>query len=417
MGAKPLKNVSEKSGSRFVATFCLLYLLGFFAGSGLGVVGPLVGEIASSLGVSVAAIGAELIFLTLPSVLFGAAIGAAVDRFGARRIIVLAVLLLTLADALQFVTSGAVLFGAILLLQGFAISGIFTASQVIVTNALAGEAQTKGLGAWSTVNFVSYAGGLLIAGFAASGHGWRSAYLIHAGLGVASVIATFFLPEVTHAAAAVREGRTSFRGLLKEMGAIRVSLALGLSAIAGVGTNAGVSLYLHNVHHQPLSATASAAALGNIICIPGGLVIGWLLSKGMPAFRLMLAIGVIAIVAGTLIYLPSNSFGGAIAALYAYQLCLSAITALAYAAMPLALADRRQVGAAIGFLLQAGGLGAMAGPTIFFAIMAGGDWRPLVATLIILWLMAAAIFPARPSRTSSRSIAGSVKPSAPAGKD
>ena len=381
------------------ASFCLIYSLGLVAGSAYGMAGPLVGEVAATLGASVASVGLVLILLPLPSVVLSAAVGAAVDRLGSRTVMLVGAVLMVIADGLQLAANTLAWFAWDLLLQGIAVSFILSAGQVMISRAFRGPVQTRALSIWSTVNFVGYAAGLLASGIAASGPGWRSAFQVQAVVAAAMALGTTLLPRVTQATAT---GRPAIGRLLQETAALRICFALGASAVAGVGTNAGVSLYLHNAHHIPLRVAASAAALGNIICIPGALIIGWMLSRGRSALHLMFGITTVAIISGTLVYIPFASFGLAVTALYAYQLCLSAATALTYAAMPVALRDRSQLGTATGLLLQIGGAGGMIGPTLFFAIMAAGDWRLLAATLVALWLVALLMFPLRQLGPGSR---------------
>ncbi len=386
------ESVSGKTSTTSWTAFAIVYLVGMAGGSAYGLVGPLVGQIAQHFQVSVPAVGGILICLFLPGVLFGTAIGAMVDRIGARLMLLCGAALLAVVDGLQLLAPSLFWFAAGLLALGVAISAIFSAGQVMVSGAFTGADRARGLTLWSTVNFLGYAAGLFLAGMAASGPGWKSAFAFH-GLasGVAAVVA-LFLPRRIAGATAV-EKPPSLKALIHEVGVLRISFALGLASIAGVGVNASISLYLHDSQHVAIGLTASAAAIGNIICIAGGLGTGWLLGKGLSPIRLAIGVSLIATAAGVVLFLPWINFQGAVATLYVYQICLSAITALTYAAMPGLLKNQNGMGAASGFLLQIGGFGAMLGPTLFFAVEATGDWKLLVVVIAGLWAASFLIFP------------------------
>ena len=384
------------------ACFGLVYLLGTIATAALGMTAPFVGEVAASFHVSVAAVGAALVCLYLPGVVLGAEIGAAVDWLGAKRLMLLSAVLMVLGDLLQVVCSRLVWFAGDLLVQGIAVSSMMSAGQVLVAREFSGATQARALTAWSTVNFVGYATGLLLASVFAAGPGWRATYLFHTALAVACACAALTLPHFG-GAAFNRGSRPRLGGLRRESNAIRISIALGLAGIAGVGTNACVSFYWHTAHHVALSLTASSVALGNVLCIPGGLLLGWLLSKGILPIGLMRGITAVSVVSGVVTYLPSIPLAAAIAALYTYQACLSGITALTYAVIPQSLTDRGQLAPATGMLLQIGSIGAMAGPTLFFAVVGNEGWKAIVAVLVALWAAALWTFPRflSPGRTAS----------------
>ncbi len=361
-------------------SMAILYGFGMAGAAAMGMMGPLVGNLAAAMGVTVSLAGGLLLFQLMPGTLFGSIIGAVIDRVGARRILLLAGVILVAADLSQMFVSNVVWFCINLLVQGVAVNALLASAQVIVTASASGTAQIRNLTIWSTVNFVGYAAGLLIAATSADGPHWRYAFLIHAGLAALLPIVGLALPTVK-----ATVGKTDVLGVLKEVSVVRVSFALGLAAIAGVGTNAGISIYLHRVQGVSLGFSASVAAFGNLLSMIGSFAIAWLLSRGVSPWRLAAAISLVAIICGILLYYPGAALPLAIPMLFISQSCASAITALTYASMPRFLVDQSRVGAATGLLVQIGGLGAMLGPPLYFAVLASNQWLPIAVTLVVLW--------------------------------
>ena len=372
----------------------ILYGFGMAAAAAMGMMGPLVGDLASVMRLSVSLVGGSLLFQLLPGSLFGSFIGAVIDRVGARTILLLAGAVLVAVDASQMLVSNLVWFCINLMVQGVAVNAVLAAGQVMVTALASGSSQIRNLTIWSTVTFVGYAAGLLIAATTAGGPQWRYAFLLHAGLIVLLPVIGLTLPAVKATVA-----RTDLLAVLKEVSIVRLSFALGLASIAGVGTNAGISIYLHRVQGVPLSFSASMAAFGNLLSMIGSFSIAWMLSRGVSPWRLAAAISLVAIVCGVLLYNPGAALPLAIPMLFISQSCASAVTALTYASMPRLLVDPSRVGAATGLVVQISGLGGMLGPPLYFAVLASNQWFPIAITLLVLWGGAFLLMPFK--RTSS----------------
>ncbi len=371
--------------------FVLVYLLGVTSGAALGMLGPLADQIAAHLHATQAAVGASISLVFLPVALLGTPVGALVDRMGPRLMLLAAGFLLPVADGLLLLAPSLSWFAAALLFEGVLIAGLMAAGQAMITSVFSGPAQAQGLTAWATFGFVGFASGLLLAGLTAAS-GYRLAFGVHALVtAVVAVAALLWLRRRGEGVELPRPGNPL--GLIREWRVIRISLTLAIASTAGVGTNTAISLYLHQVHHQPVSVTASAAAVGNLIGILGALGTGWFLARGLRPMRVAIVVAVVATIAGGALYLPWFPFPVTVGLLWTFQVCLNAITALSYAAMPGLLIDRGRIGAASGLMIQLSGIGSMAGPPLFFGAMAAGSWQMLVLMVVGLWVCALALFP------------------------
>ena len=366
----------------------IIYGFGMAAAAAMGMLGPLVGDLSAGLRVGVSAAGGALLCQLLPGSLFGSVIGALIDRAGARRVLMAAGVLLIGMDLSQFFVSNLVWFCIDLLIQGVAVSAVLASGQVMVTALATGVPQIRNLTIWSTVTFIGYAAGLLIAATSAGGAHWRFAFLLHAALIALLPIAGLTLPKVTATVA-----KTDLLGVLKETSIVRLGVALGLASIAGVGTNAGISLYLHRVQGVSLAFSASMAATGNLLSMAGSFVVAWILSRGGRPGSLAAGISLVAIVCGMILYFPGAALPLVIPMLFISQSCASAVTALTYTSMPGQLVDRSKIGAATGLVVQISGIGGMLGAPLYFAVLAGNQWAPIAVTLFVLWAGAFLVMP------------------------
>ncbi len=368
----------------------ILYGFGMAAAAAMGMLGPLVGDLSSAMRVAVGVAGGALLCQLLPGSLFGSLIGALIDRAGARRILLAAGVLLIGVDVAQFFVSGLVWFCIDLLVQGLAVSAVLSSGQVMVTALAGGVDQIRNLTIWSTVTFVGYAAGLLIAATSAGSVHWRYAFLLHGALISLLPVVGLVLPRVRATVA-----KTDLLGVLKEVAVLRLGLALGFASIAGVGTNAGISIYLHRVQGVSLAFSASMAATGNLLSMAGSFVVAWLLSRGALPGSLAAGISLVAILCGMVLYHPAAALPLVIPMLFISQSCASAVTALTYTSLPGKLVDSSKIGAATGLVVQVSGIGGMLGPPLYFAVLAGNQWLPIAMTLVLLWGGAFLLMPFR----------------------
>ncbi len=383
--------------------FVLVYLLAVTSGAAVGMLGPLADQIAVHLHATQAGVGASISLVFLPVALLGTPIGALVDRTGPRMMLLASGFLLPVADGLLLLAPSLSWFAAALLFEGVLIAALMAAGQAMISSVFTGPAQARGLTAWATFGFVGFASGLFLAGLTAA-HGYGVALGVHALVtAVVAIAALLWLRRRGEGVELQRPGNPL--GLIREVRVIRISLALAIASTAGVGTNTAISLYLHQIHHQPVSVTASAAAAGNLICILGSLGTGWFLARGLRPIRVAIVVAVVATLAGGALYLPWLPFPATVGLLWTFQVCLSAITGLSYAAMPGVLIDRGRIGAASGLMMQLSGIGSVAGPPLFFGAMAAGSWQMLVLMVVGMWLVALALFPKGAARSDQQAFA------------
>jgi MFS family permease len=192
-----------------------------------------------ALGGSAAVAGLFLGFLTYSSAFTAPLTGTLADRFGQRRILIIASVAITLFSLIYAVLPAYPLMLGLVLVHGFFWSGLLSASAAYVTALVPASRRAEGLGYWglSTVLAVSVAPTLGL--WVYSHGGWTAMCLEAAALNFVMACIAWRLPkDERHAPAAP----FSTRGLL-EWRVLAVSMSLFLYSFGYGGLTSFVALY------------------------------------------------------------------------------------------------------------------------------------------------------------------------------
>lgn len=190
-----------------------------------------------ALGGSAAVAGLFLGLLTYSSAMTAPATGALVDRLGARRILIISSLAITLFSLIYAVLPTYPLMLVLVVVHGLFWSGLLSASSTYAASLVPVSRRAEGLGYWglSTVLAVSVAP--MIGLWVYSHGGWTAMCLEAAGLNLLMAAIAWRLPPDTTAARAV-EVRT-----LLEWRVLAVSGALFLYSFGYGGLTSFIALY------------------------------------------------------------------------------------------------------------------------------------------------------------------------------
>ncbi|HLI67336.1 MAG TPA: MFS transporter [Caulobacteraceae bacterium] len=205
--------------------------------------------------------------------LFG---GAAGDRFGRRRLLVIGIVVFGLASA---ACAAAQSLPALLLARGAQGAGaalLLPNSLAILGGAFSGEARGRAVGVWAAVGAMAGAIGPVLGGWLIDTTGWRAIFLINLPIAAGAILLSI---------AAVPETRDDARAPLDWLGAALATLGLGalawgltegsgpggwsLTPVALLGAGAGLLVAFGVVQHRkgeaammPLAMFASREFLG-----------------------------------------------------------------------------------------------------------------------------------------------------------
>lgn len=145
--------------------------------------------------------------------------GRAADLFGARRLVLVALLLFVGASLLAGLsTSGAMLLGG-RVTQGLAAAMLSPAALSLVVTLFDGEERNKALGIWASLGGSGAALGVLLGGLLTAGPGWPWVFLVNVPVGIVVFVALRVqLPP---------QSRSAARGRLDVVGAVLVTAGTG----------------------------------------------------------------------------------------------------------------------------------------------------------------------------------------------
>lgn len=318
----------------------------------------------------------------------GAAVGLAVDRLGARRLVLGGLLLQALCSALAAATEGAPLLLATRAVEGLGFLTVTVAAPTLIVGLAPPRERGRAMAVWGTFMPVGIAVVMLAAPLLTA-LGWRGFWLLNATvlLGYAVLLAagTRSAPVSAVSRRSIAEDvrATAAAGGPWLLGGVMAAFAAAFFAVFGflpaiLAERLGVSAETGSL----LTALAVAANIvGNLACGP-------LLGRGVSRAHLLLAAFAGMALSGFAI------LGAGLPDSLAYVACIvfSAIGGL----IPVALLDGAArhaphpalVGATVGFVMQGNNIGLVAGPALAGAIAAAHGW-PAVPLLIAALALAA----------------------------
>lgn len=346
--------------------------------------------IRTDLGLDLATASWLLSAFAIVGALVSIVIGMTVDRLGARRMVVIGLLLQGGCSALGAFSEGATLLLATRILEGMGFLAVVVAAPALILAVARPEQRERAFAAWAT--FMPLGMTLVMLGAPLlTLLGWRGFWLLNAAL-LASYAGLLMLGPLRGTSP-----EASRHGLMED---VRTTLAArGPWLLAGLFT-AYAAMYFAVFGFLPsllaselmLSEergnllTAGALAASAIGCLAGG----QLLAKGLRPRRIL----VTGFVAMTLC--GSGIFTGYLPGSIAYA--LSIVFAFIGGFIPVVLingvpqhAPRPElVGATMGFLMQGNNLGLVVGPAAAGALAGAMGWPPV--SLLLGALALAALF-------------------------
>lgn len=145
--------------------------------------------------------------------------GAAGDRFGRRRMLVVGVALFGVSSALCAAAPNLAWLLAARALQGTGAALLLPSSLAILGNSFAGEARGRAVGTWSAASAIGGALGPVVGGWLIDTFGWREIFLLNIPLAIAAVgLALVY----------IRDPAASEQAPIDLAGALLAAVSLGL---------------------------------------------------------------------------------------------------------------------------------------------------------------------------------------------
>ncbi len=355
---------------------------GLVAGAYMTKVAPALPAMRAELDLTLVEAGFIATTFNIMGMLVGMLAGVACDRFGHKQFALggLAVMAAGGAFGAAAGSFDAVLLARFLEGVGF-ILFVVSAPTLMTAAAATPRDRAKALGIWSAYMPTGGSIALVAAPWLIAAWGWRGLWeALAVAAGAAALLFAYMVPRSRPAQL------SSLRLVLESLTRANLAMAALFACYVAQWTSIMVWLptFLVDEHGASTAAAALATALMVAVNVPGNLVGGWLLARGLPRGTLVIAASIAA--AACEIGMLASSLPGALrySLVLAFSLCSGVIPASIFAGLPVHAKTRSHIATGNGIVLQGSNLGQFFGPIALAWMASGfGGWQ---ATL---WAMLA----------------------------
>jgi predicted MFS family arabinose efflux permease len=368
----------------------LIYLHGVLTSASLSKIIPLQADYIAHAGLNPAAFAWLISLVTIPSAILATIGGSFIDRIGTRRALIAAATIGALINFAYLLPQAMPAFYAIRLFEGLIMVCAYSAAPALIMATTAGPRRGRAMALWSTYTPVGISLGLALSGNFAGTEHWRGGYAIHGSLFLALAAASLLLPQPPAAPARARPGVLD---AYRQIGPLRLSLTFATLIFVGFGTSTVMPGWFSVQHSMSIGTASNVLAGINLMMIPGGLVAGFLLARGLRDNLLFLAISTLVIAASVALFWPGLAQTSRMTALVAWMMLSGASIAVVTSALPRVVRDATQGAAAAGLLSQLAALTTFATPHIWLPILNSGHWPLFIAVVAMGAVAGLLLFP------------------------
>ena len=164
--------------------------------TGFGIIMPIFGRKLAEMGLGVESLGMMIMAFSIAQFVAAPLMGKMADRYGRRRLVLLALFSFGVANLAFLLADSLVLFVAIRAVQGFFTAGLLPACIGIIGDLDSGDGRAKKIGWLVAGHSVGFVFGPFLGGLWYDLWGFEIPFLISAALGFISLVFTYFMiPE------------------------------------------------------------------------------------------------------------------------------------------------------------------------------------------------------------------------------
>ncbi len=367
---------------RFAATLAA----GLVTAATIGKLVPHIAWLASTFDTSLGLAGLAVSAVMVPGALIGWALGAVVDRLGAKRVAIGALALHALASAgFPYASS----FGALVALrvvEGMGYTLLIVAATVLVVRVSAARHHAVALSVWSSFAPIGFALGQWATAGVGGPDRLATIGLAHAAALAAAAVALGLLLPAEEARARTRTDRPA-RSALLHTPALRAAASFACATGVLLASVALAPLVLASAAGLSVAETARLTALAALPGIIGRFASGWLLGLRLTplvVFAFASVAGTASILACLLAPIP---LAFALVFFACFQICIGALPGVLSAMLPRVAPTPAQLGTVTGMSSQMANVGNLIGPplvlSVFAAAGAGAASLVLVAAVAL----------------------------------
>lgn len=358
-----------------------VFTAGLVAGAYMTKVPPALPGLRGELGLTLVESGLIVTTFNVLGMLVGMLAGMVCDRLGHKRLSLAGLAVMAAGGVLGAAAQG---FGVLLFSRfvegvGFILFAVPAPALMSSLTASARD-RARALGLWSAYMPTGGTIALLAAPPLIAFAGWRALWLALAAAALAAAIA------FAAAVPASRPARLGSLRLVAESLRQKGNLFMALLFACYVAQWTSIMVWLPTfLAEQGISRSAAALATAVMVLVnaPGNLAGGWLLSRGVPRGRLVIAASLIAAACEIGMFASVLPGGLRFALVLAFSLCAGAIPASVFAGLPVHARSPQHIATGNGIVLQFSNLGQFFGPLVIAWLASRfGGWQASLWALL-----------------------------------
>jgi MFS family permease len=364
-----------------------VYLFGVCGASTVSKLIPLAGDIDRTFGLAGSGFGWLVALVALPAALFAIPSGIVVDRWGSRRVLLVAGIAGIVANGIYLASQSLTLVYVARLLEGLAIVHIYTAGPAHLMATTEGDRRTRAMTLWSTYAPVGTAIGLGVGGIYAESAVWRQGFAIHAGLFAVATLLGVLQPTLQSfkgTSRGISERVAELFSAFRRPQLVTLGITFLMAISMGVGVNMTLPLSTAKVHALSAGQSSAIVASVTLTMVLGSAFAGFILPRLKRPQELFTGIALAGFVVGSLCFIPQLSIGSRYAVMTGWFVISGAGLATIMAALPVA-ADPQRPGAAAALLNFTGAVAALLNPPLWLGSFATGEWIIFPVLLAVGW--------------------------------
>lgn len=376
----------------------LIYLFGVLTSASLSKIIPVLGDLAQHRGASPAQLALLISLMTVAPAVLASAAGSIIDRLGARTALQLVALVGTAVNLGYLLTGSLQGFMVMRVVEGLIAVGGYSAAPALIMATTSDGRRGRAMALWSTYTPVGMSLGLLMSGSFAGTADWMGGYRLHLMLFAALLLLSPLLPALP-ARVPHRARRAGLLSVWTEAGPLRLSLAFAALVVMGFGVSTVYPEWFSRHHDVPVGQASRILGVLNLAMIPGGLLAGAALARGVRDARLLTVLMLATLVVSLPLFQPGLVLPLRYGAMLLWLMTQGAAIAVVMSALPRVVVDPAQGAAAAGLLSQLAALVTFVTPLVWQPILHSGRWPWFV---VVVAASAATAWWLFPRRTVSR---------------
>lgn len=356
---------------------------GFVAAMQVGKVPPALPALRAELGIGLVAGGWIASLFAVTSATLGLVAGAVGDRLGARRTLLVALILVGCGSLLGGLADSLWPLLAARLIESVGFVGVVVVSPALIVAACTPRDRRLAVGIWSTYLPVGFALMLLLAEPMLSRFGWRALWFLNAGIVLGFLV---LLHLGTRGVGGMRSGLAhrwrEIGQTIARPGLWLLALCFLLYSLQWFAVMTWLPTFLIEVEGRADERVLAIVGLVVLVNSAGNLAGTWLLQQGTPRWVLIALSAVATALIGGGIYSELAPSGSKLWLAFAYSLLAGVTPAAALTGAVSHAPSPAHVGTSNGIVVQGAQAGSLLGPPILAFVVSFGGW-PQVPWLFV----------------------------------